>query len=304
MKPRALKPGDTIAFVSPASPIAPEKLEFATNILESEGYGVRLMPNALAAEGYLAGSDEQRARDLQDAFADDEIAAVYCTRGGYGCARLFPHLDLDAIAQSRKLFLGFSDVTTLHIALNRRGLPTVHAPMGITLSSPREPWVVESFTNVLKGINDLPTGATRGETVIGGVAEGKLVGGCMCLICDTIGTPDEIMTDDAILLLEDVDEAPHRVDAMVTHLLNAGLAQKAAGFLIGEMTRTDERIDEGIGGMPWKELLRDRLAPLGKPMVFDFPLGHAKQMLSLPLGIPARLDADSGTLEYLESLCA
>ncbi|HSI73152.1 MAG TPA: LD-carboxypeptidase [Fimbriimonas sp.] len=304
MKPRALKPGDTIAFVSPASPIAPEKLEFATNLLESEGYGVRLMPNALAAEGYLAGSDDQRARDLQNAFADDEIAAVYCTRGGYGCARLFPHLDLDAIAGSRKLFLGFSDVTTLHIALNRRGLPTVHAPMGITLSSPREPWVIESFTNVLKGGNPIPAMASSAETVVGGLAEGTLVGGCMCLICDTICTPDEIVTDGAILLLEDVDEAPHRIDAMVTHFLNAGLAQRAAGFLIGEMTRTDERIDEGIGGVPWKEILRDRLAPLGKPMVFDFPLGHAKQMLSLPLGIRVRLDADSGTLEYLESLCA
>jgi muramoyltetrapeptide carboxypeptidase len=303
VKPRALKTGDTIAFVSPASPILPEKLEFATNLLQSEGYKVRLMPNALASDGYLAGTDEQRAADLQSAFDDNSVAAVYCTRGGYGCARLFPLLNLDRIATSRKLFLGFSDVTTLHVALNRRGLPTVHAPMGITLSSPREAWVLESLTSVLRGGNPIPSKATKGETVVGGIAEGKVVGGCMCLVCDTIGTPEEIDTEGAILLLEDVDEAPHRVDAMLTHLLNSGLARKSTGFLIGEMTRTDERIDPGIGGMAWKEILRDRLEPLGKPMVFDYPLGHAKQMLSLPLGIRARLDADAGTLEYLEPLC-
>jgi muramoyltetrapeptide carboxypeptidase len=124
------------------------------------------------------------------------------------------------------------------------------------------------------------------------------------LVCDTIGTPNEIPTDGAILLLEDVDEAPHRVDAMLTHLLNSGLAAKASGFLIGEMTRTDEKIDEGIGGKSWRDIVRDRLQPLGKPLVIDFPLGHAKQMLTLPVGIRARLDADAGTLEYLEPLCA
>jgi muramoyltetrapeptide carboxypeptidase len=304
MKPRALRPGDTVAFVSPASPIAQEKLQFATQLLEDQGYKVRLMPHAFEQQDYLAGSDELRAKDLQDAFDDPSIHAVYCTRGGYGCARLFPYLDLDRIASSGKLFLGFSDITTLHIALNLRGLPTLHAPMGITLSSPREPWVIESFTNALKGEIAIPDAATKATTMVGGTAEGVVVGGCMCLVCDTIGTPNEIPTDGAILLLEDVDEAPHRVDAMLTHLLNSGLAANASGFLIGEMTRTDEKIDEGIGGKSWRDIVRDRLESLGKPLVTDFPLGHAKQMLTLPVGIRARLDADAGTLEYLEPLCA
>ncbi len=304
MKPRALRVGDTVAFVSPASPVASEKLRFATELLESEGYRVKLMPHALEDHHYLAGSDEHRARDLEDAFNDPSIHAVYCTRGGYGCARLFPYLDLDRMAASGKLFLGFSDVTTLHIALNRRGLPTLHAPMGITLSTPREPWVLESFVGALKGNIAIPAAAPKAETVVGGRAEGRVVGGCMCLLCDTIGTPDTLTTKGAILLIEDVDEAPHRIDAMLTHLLNSGLAQQAEGFLIGEMTRTDEKVDPGIGGTSWREIVRDRLAPLGKPLVTDFPLGHAKQMLTLPLGIRARLDADAGTLEYLETLCA
>jgi len=140
--------------------------------------------------------------------------------------------------------------------------------------------------------------------MVGGQVDGVVVGGCLCLLTDSIGTPNTLDATDKILLIEDVDEAPHRVDAMLTHLLNAGIAQTAAGFLIGEMTRSDERVDQGIGGQPWKEIIRDRLAPLGKPLVTDFPLGHAKNMLTLPLGIRARLDADRGTLEYLERLCA
>lgn len=303
MKPRALRPGDTVALVSPASPLTAERLDFITGVLEEEGLRVKLMPHALDQADYLAGGDETRAKDLQDAFADPEVQAVLCTRGGYGCARLFPFLDLDAIARAGKLFLGFSDITTLHVALNRRGCPTVHAPMALTLSYPREPWVIESFRRVLR--NDLtpPSEAPRATTVVSGTVEAEVVGGCMCLLCDTIGTPEPLDTEGRILLIEDVDEHPHRIDAMLTHLLNSGLAQAAAGFLIGEMTRTDERVDEGIGGRPWREIVRERLAPLGKPMVIDFPLGHARNMLTLPLGIRARLDADAGTLEYLESLC-
>lgn len=303
MKPRALRPGDTVALVSPASPLTAERLEFVKGVLQEEGLQTKLMPHALDQTDYLAGTDEARAQDLQAAFADPEVSAVLCTRGGYGCARLFPYLDLDAIALAGKLFLGFSDISTLHIALNRRGCPTVHAPMALTLSYPREPWVVESFRRVLR--NDLtpPADAPRATTVVAGRAEGEVVGGCLCLLCDSIGTPEPLKTEGKILLIEDVDEHPHRIDAMLTHLLNSGLAQGTAGFLIGEMTRTDERVDEAIGARPWREIVRERLAPLGKPMVIDFPLGHARNMLTLPLGIRARLDADAGTLEYLEPLC-
>lgn len=302
MKLRPLKPGDTIAFVTPASPIGEDKLEFTTKLLQEEGFRVKVMPHALEVDDYLAGSDADRAADLIAAFADPEVVAVLCTRGGYGCARLFPYLDLDAIAASGKMFLGFSDITTLHVALNRRGMPTIHAPMALTLHYQREPWVYESFKRVLRGDLTAPEEAPRGETVVGGIAEGEVVGGCLCLLADTIGTPEELPTDGKIVLIEDVDETPHRIDAMMTHLLNSGLAQRAAGFLIGEMTRTDERVDPGIGGKLWKEIVRDRLAPLGKPMVFEYPLGHAKNMLTLPLGIRGRLDADAGAFTYLEGI--
>ena len=125
----------------------------------------------------------------------------------------------------------------------------------------------------------------------------------MCLLTDSIGTPWGLQTEGKLLVIEDVDESPHRVDAMLTHLVNSGLAEQAAGFVIGEMTRTDERADKDIGARPWREIVQDRLAPLGKPTIIDFPFGHAKNMLSLPLGVRARLDADAGRLHYVESLC-
>lgn len=298
----ALKPGDTVAFVSPSSPLEADKLDAATALLEGEGYVVQVFPHALDHTDHLAGSDADRAADLMAAFESPEVAAIYCTRGGYGCARLFPHLDLDRMAASGKPLIGFSDITTLHLALNRRGLATIHAPMALTLHYPRAPWVVESFKRVLRGDLTVPDDAPRGETLVAGMAEGPVTGGCMCLLTDSLGTPEALETDGRILILEDVDEAPHRVDAMLTHLLNAGHLARCAGIVVGEMTRTDSRIDEGIGGRPWRDIVRERIAPLGIPTIIDYPFGHAPRgMLTLPLGLKARLDAGAGTLEFAAS---
>lgn len=296
---RPLKAGDTVALVSPASPLDADKLIEVTAILEGEGYAVRVMPHALDRTDHLAGHDADRAADLMAAFDDPAVAAVFCTRGGYGCARLFPYLDLERIAASGKPLIGFSDITTLHLALNRRRLATIHAPMALTLHYPRAPWVVESFRRVLRGDLTVPDDAPRGETLVPGIAEGPMTGGCLCLLADSVGTPEALETEGKILLIEDVDEAPHRIDAMLTHLLNADLLQRCVGIVVGEMTRTDERIDESIGGRPWRNLVRERLAPLGIPSVIDYPFGHAPRgMLTLPLGLTARLDAGAGTLTY------
>jgi muramoyltetrapeptide carboxypeptidase len=303
-KPKALKPGDTIRIVSPASPLTSDKLQKATELLEGEGYKVEVSAHALDSCGYLAGVDADRCFDLQEAFADPTVGAIYCSRGGYGCARIMPHLDVEAMAASGKMFLGFSDITTLHLALNKQGLVTMHAPMAITLSSDREPWVVGSFLNALKGDAATPADAPGGETYVGGTAEGEVTGGCLCLLTDSIGTPYALDTRGKILLIEDVDENPHRIDAMLTHLVNSGSLDEVAGIVIGEMTRTDERVDEAIGAMPWRDIVRDRLSPLGVPLIVDFPFGHMKNMLTLPLGIRAQLDADAGTLTYIESPCA
>ncbi|MEI7986863.1 MAG: LD-carboxypeptidase [Armatimonadota bacterium] len=302
-KPKALKPGDTISLITPASPLTPEKTERGIRLLEDQGYHVKLYPSTYAAKGYLAGTDEERASDLIAAFHDPHTQAVFCSRGGYGASRLMPFLDLDELAKSDKLFIGFSDVTVIHAALNRRGLPTLHAPMAITFSPDREPWVYESFLKAIKGEDPIPQSAPKGNCLTPGMATGTVVGGCLSLICDLIGTPEQIDMTDKIVLIEDVDEAPHRVDAMLTHLLNSNSIQRAAGIVVGEMTRTDEKQDKAIGTLPWRQIVKDRFGNLGIPCIVDFPCGHAAQMLSLPLGIQAELDATGGTMKYVESLC-
>lgn len=306
MKPRALQKGDTVALVTPASPLTEDKLTFVTDLLHSAGYRVVRGKHVLAASDYLAGSDEQRAEDLMWAFDDPEVDAVVTTRGGYGCARLFPYLDLDRIVANPKLFVGFSDVTALHIALNNRGMATVHGPMALTLAYKREPWVHESFLRLLRGDTTPPEEAPVGICEVPGIAEGVVVGGCLCLLTDSVGTCEALNCEGRILLIEDVDERPHRIDAMLTNLLNSGTVQKAAGIVVGEMTRTDEpqNLDETIGGRGWRDIFRDRLGGLGIPMIFDYPFGHKPNQLSLALGIRARLEAEAGTLTYLESLCA
>lgn len=264
---------------------------------------MRVMPHVLDREHHLAGSDTNRAFDITAAFEDPTIDAVFCSRGGYGCARLLEHLQFDSLAATGKLFAGFSDVTTLHFGLNQSGLATLHSPMPLSFSVRREPWVYESLWEAIEGRVSTTGPAPRGETLRPGVSEGEVTGGCLCLIADSIGTRYAIDARGKVLLIEDVDEPPHRIDAMLTHLLNVGVLQDAAGIVVGEMTRTDERIDEGIGGPPWREIVHERLSRLEIPIVVGYPFGHCQAMLSLPLGIRARLDANAGTLDYVEPLC-
>jgi len=293
-----------VELVTPASPIQAEQITKAQALLEGAGYRVTLAPHALERNFFLAGSDRDRAADLQSAFLNPEIAAVFCNRGGYGCARLFPFLDLDAMANSGKMFVGFSDITTLALALNRRGLPTLHGPMSLTLNWDRADWVYESFLSAMRGELLIPEAAPKAQTMVGGAAEGISTGGCLCLLCDSLQTPEALETEGKILFIEDVDEAPHRVDAMLTHLRNAGLLQRAAGIVFGEMTRTDEKADESIGNHSWVEIVKERVSDLAIPTVINFPFGHCPAMATIGLGIKVRLDADAGTVEFLEPFCA
>ena len=302
-KPKALKPGDTISLVSPASFLTPEQTEGGIKYLESLGYRVKTYPSTYKSQGYLAGTDAERADDLTAAFHDPETQAVLCARGGYGSSRLVPHLDFDRLAKTEKLFIGFSDITILHAYLNQRGLPTLHGPMAFTFGYEREPWVYESFADIISGQTTIPTTAPKGNTIHPGLAKGIVVGGCLCLICDLLGTPGQIDMTGKIVLIEDVDEAPHRVDGFFTHLINSGCLQTAAGIVVGEMTRTNDKMDKTIGSKPWDEIVRERLSHVDVPSVTNFPFGHMSNMLSLPLGIRAELDADSGTMKYVESLC-
>ncbi|MBL8047070.1 MAG: LD-carboxypeptidase [Chthonomonas sp.] len=300
-KPRALRPGDTIAVISPSSPIDQERLERGLDVVRSWGYHTKLFPHVLDEAGFLAGSDADRAHDLTAAFEDPDCAAVLCARGGYGAARLLPYLDFPRLAATGKMFMGFSDITTLHLALNQCGLVTFHTPMALTLAYDRVPWVYESMRAMLTGEANPPAAATLGECITPGLVEGDTTGGCVILLTDSIGTEYPLDAKGKILFLEDVGEMPHRVDAMFTQLLNIGALQSAAGIVVGEMTGTDEKEDPTMGGKPWRDIVVERLQTAGVPAIINYPFGHMKTMLSVPMGIRARLDADAGTVTYLES---
>ncbi len=299
-KPRALKPGDTLAVVAPASPASWEQYQAGLDLLSKRGYNV-LLGECLVPGEKGRWHDSARAEELQRAWFNPEVKAILCARGGYGCARLFSYLNIEEMAKHPKLFVGFSDITTLHLAFNRLGLVTLYAPMLLTFNKPREPWVVQMWWDAMEGnLLQIPPEAPKPITITPGLAEGETVGGCLCLICDSLGTPYAIDSTGKILLIEDVDESPHRVDAMLTHLRNAGVLQKSAGIVIGEMTRTDELRDPESLMPPWREIVYERVHDLGIPAVMDFPFGHCEQMASLFLGVRAKLDATSGVLSFLE----
>ncbi|KAA0225283.1 MAG: putative murein peptide carboxypeptidase [Fimbriimonadales bacterium] len=300
-KPRALRPGSVIAIVAPASPAAPEAAARGISLLQQRGYKVRIGKCCYWGDSGIRYDDELRARELTDAWLDDEIEAIICVRGGYGCARIVDKLPLDEMAAAEKLFVGFSDITTIHMALNRRGLATLHGPMPVTFESDRPDWVAKNWFAALEGTGVIAQGsAPAASTIAPGVAEGVVCGGCLSLIVDSLATPYEWLPDGGLLLIEDVDEAPHRVDAMLTHLHHAGIFDRMSGIIVGEMTRSDPERSRGVGSPPWREVVLDRLSSLPLPSVIDFPFGHNKAMMSLPLGVRARLDAGAGTLEYLE----
>lgn len=311
IKPPRLKPGATLGLCAPASPLFKRsELLRGMAVLERQGFRLKLGPHARGRHGYLAGSDRDRARDLEALFLDPQVDGIVCLRGGYGSVRLLEHLDFQAIRQHPKVFVGFSDITQLHLALARNcDLVTFYGPMVISLSRP-EP---SSYTlgGLMRAIcGSEPLGVIQPspddawlDCLVSGVAEGELTGGCLTLITDAIGTPEEIDTRGKILFLEDVDEEPHRLDAHLNQLLRAGKLQQAAGLVISELAGCGPRRHEPSfpSNLSVEDVLDELLIPLGKPTLYGLPLGHGKHLATLPLGVRARLDADRKELAILEA---
>lgn len=323
--PPRLNPGDTLGIIAPASaPPDPKNVDRAITVLENLGYKIKLAPNVHKRWGYLAGSDRDRASDLMRMFTDKKVNAILCVRGGYGTARLLPLLDYKAIRANAKIFVGYSDITSLHCAfLTKAGLVSFHGPMlNSEFATPELPdFTVQSFLRTLASAPPRPAkrGAGRGEghaldiatnypdktvkILRRGVARGRLIGGNLALLCTTIGTPWQPSFQNAILFLEDVGEAPYRWDRMFTYLANCGLLQQVAGIAIGLNADCDDPHAKTAKEyrQTLDEVFRDRLAPLKIPVVTGLPFGHVPMNATLPVGIHAELDADHGALRVLEA---
>ncbi|MEV0796350.1 LD-carboxypeptidase [Kribbella sp. NPDC050281] len=296
--PGKLQAGDRVAVVAPSGRVQADRLEVGTAYLRAWGLEVEVMPSVLAGHErltYLAADDKARAEDLRTAWLDSRFAAVFCARGGYGVQRMLEYVDFDDLLAVPKWFIGFSDITALHEPLNARGLVTIHGPMAAAVEQLGAADGRERLRELLfepEKVTDLlaPAGA---RTVVGGVAEGPLRGGNLAMLAASIGTPT-YAPPTGIVVLEDVSEDAYRVDRLLTQLLRSGWFAGVAGLVIGDFSGADDA--DLVNAV-----MRDRLEPLGLPMVEGAAIGHEDLNLAVPLGLPARLDATAGTLAPLFS---
>lgn len=286
--PPSLKAGDRVAVVAPSGPVDPARLELGCAVLRGLGLDVVVGKHALdqnpSGLTYLAGSDAERAADLQEAWCDPRVSAVLCARGGYGASRVLGHLDWDAMRAAAPTWLqGSSDITALHVAFGRRlGVPTLFGPMVATLLADADPEALDHLREGLCGPG-APVHGTHAPA--GGRAEGVLTGGNLTLLASLLGTPYAPgPAAGAIAFLEDVGEAPYRVDRMLTQLLQAGWFDGVAGIVLGTWT--------GCGDLD--AIFADRLLPIGVPILAGVPVGHGPRQLTIRLG--ARATLDTGTL--------
>lgn len=312
VKPQRLCPGDTVGVIAPASPSASlDAAERSAAGLERLGFKPRLSTHLRARHGYLAGSDEARAADLTAMFVDPEVKAIICLRGGYGTARILPRLDYDLIRRTPKIFVGYSDITSLHCALQvKANLVSFHAPMLDSAISKADvpPFTLQSLLKTImepEPAGPLSAGCEpkTAVTLRGGKASGPLIGGNLSVLVTTLGTPYQPEFKGRILFLEDVDEAPYRYDRMLTHLLNAGIFDQVAGVAVG--VNSDCVDPKAKDAKEYRQTLNDvlteRLGALNVPVVLELPFGHVAVNATLPVGIGATLDGDLGELIITES---
>ena len=304
IRPKALRPGDQVAIVAPAGPVdLRDDFERGVAALERMGFGVRYRDRIFHSLRYLAGSDEERAEELMCSFEDPEIRAVVSLRGGYGCSRLIPLLDQGRLRNHCKVFMGFSDVTTLHMFFRRRfGWVTFHGPMatstalgsvgGAQIEHLRALWTEPEYVPTLS--------FPQLQSWVPGYAEGELTGGCLSLIVASLGTSYEPPTDGKILFLEDLGEPPYRVDRMLTQLKLAHKLDRVAGLLLGNFLDCEPT----SGGYTLEEILRELVCDLEIPVMANFPAGHGPENWALPLGARMGLDASNRALRFLESSIA
>lgn len=297
-RPRALPKGGTIGVVSPSSPVYEDRLLTGITWLEEQGFRVVLAPHARDRNGHMAGEDRDRAADLQAMYLDEGVDAVICARGGCSAIRLWKHLDWESLAAAPpKIFCGYSDITSLHIPFGQRlSLVSFHSPMIIELASRITQESRDWMFSLLQGAGapgEVPGRAT--ETLVGGVVEGPLCGGCLTLVRSTVGTPYQIDVEGKLVIIEDVGGAPRHIERDLVQMIEAGILDRAAGFIVGEATDCDES-----DSLPMRKVWEEVLAPLGKPCVLGFPVGHVRGNLALPLGVRARLDAGGKALTLLE----
>lgn len=310
LKPKKLKKGDTIGLIAPASAIKSDVLERAKETLKSMGFNPFHTDRITGNHGYFSNTDEERAKDVNEMFANPNIDGIICARGGYGCTRIMPLIDFETIKNNPKVLLGFSDITALANGIYQKtGLITFHGPVGSTLD---DAYSIAQLKKVLikpkdnltiENVNLASELTEKSEyeryTINSGKATGKLVGGSLTLVTAMMGTPYEIDFTDTIVFLEDVGEAPYRMDRMLTQLLEGSSFKNAAAIMFGVSKDCDKPASPD--GFTLKEVILDRIKPLKIPAAHGMSFGHVDNNFTIPIGIAATFDADAMSLNLLEA---
>ncbi len=300
VKPPALTPGDMIGVIAPASNVRMDWLAAGVRELERLGFRVIHRPDIGEKERYTAGTLRRRLDELHALWTNPEVKAIVAARGGYGTMHLLPYIEAARLRAQPKIFVGYSDLTALHLFLHRAcDLVTFHGPMvakDFSVGPTHYDW--DSFQRLV--MNAQPAGKLTSphvETLIGGTATGRLVGGCLSLVAALVGTPWQLATEGAILFLEDTATKPYQIDRLLQQLRLAGQLDRVAGFVFGEMSDCVQHPDQGYR---LAEVIHDLIRPVGVPALYGWRSGHSEVgNLTLPFGVCARLEA--GTLDILEA---
>lgn len=315
IKPKRLAIGDTIGIIAPASGAEPERFDAAIAMLEASGYKTKIGKYARGDRGIFSGTDKERLHDLMWAFTDKDVDAVWCIRGGDGAPRLLPDIDFGVIKKNPKIFIGYSDITSLHVAISQAtGLVTFHGPgASSTFSDYTKKQCFDLLTrtampykiglaggNIEKG---KMSPLFKTETITKGKCRGRLIGGNLSLLAALAGTPYALSNlKGKILFIEDVNERPYRIDRMLTQLRQSADLRSLTGVALGIFDGCNP--PEGKPSQTAQDVIKDRLGDLGVPVIYGLSFGHIRDQCTFPVGIEAELDADSSTLTLLESAVA
>ena len=299
IKPPVLKKGDLIGIIAPAGPITNEVIARGTALLQGFGLEVSYCEDIIETNNYLAGSDERRLKEFHKLWVDPEIKVIIAARGGFGSSRIIEHLDYDLIARNPKILIGFSDLTImLNAIFQKTGLITFHGPMLSTL--------IRDEANGLEIFNQLSRLSLEDikvrplEILRDGMADGVLIGGNFTCFGHLTGTEFMPEGQDAILFIEDINEPAYRVDRSLTHLKMIGLLDRFSGIILGQFLESNLQPQSDYD-LIWQRVLE--LTSDNIPVWANFPVGHGKDNLLLPIGIKAQMDSSAGVLRFLESSC-
>lgn len=301
-KVRKVNKGATLGIVCPSFyTTAAERVERFLSLLKQRGYNYRLGKSTYSQDGYLAGTDDVRANDLMEMFLDDEIDAIICLLGGFGASRIVDKLDYQLIKNNPKLLIGFSDITVLLNALYfKAGIPSVHGLVGTFLGHPEiDEDSINDFFEIFNSDYQgriLKNYQTPALTLVPGVSEGVIVGGNLSLITALMGTPYEIDFTDKLVLIEEVEEKPYRIDRMFSSLRLSGALEKAKGYIFGKFTECTGPTKS------YQALINEYFKDLNVPVIYEFQTGHELPFINVPIGLKAKLDAHNKEITILEGL--